>query len=98
MDMVGQILGCIEHSQKALAARSGSRITCAIPARDVLVPGPLVVGPDRPLDLGVFDDKEPPALHVARRTVRRLPLREFSRSARQAAGPVLADASIASFA
>jgi hypothetical protein len=57
MDVIGKILGRIEHPPKALGPCSGGRFACAIPRCNYLIPGPLVVGPDRLLDLGVADDK-----------------------------------------
>jgi hypothetical protein len=66
----GQIFCRIEQSQKSLAAQAGSRFTSPTPGRNLLVPGPLVIGPNCPFDLGVLDHEEPPTLHIsaARRT------------------------------
>ena len=63
--MVGEILGRVEHSPEALWARPGSRVPRAVTGINNLVPGPLVIGPDRPLDVGIGDNEEAPALHVA---------------------------------
>ena len=64
MDMVGQILGGVEHPREALRACAGSRITLAISRTGNFVPGPLVISSDRLLDLCVADDEEAPTLHV----------------------------------
>ena len=66
MDMVGEILGRVEHSPEALWARPGSRVPRAVTGINNLVPGPLVIGPDSLLDVGIGDNEEAPALRVAR--------------------------------
>ena len=54
MDVVGQILGGVEHPPKPLGVGSGGWFAGAISRADHLVPGPLVVGPDRLLDPGTL--------------------------------------------
>src|SRR5271169_2654007 len=64
MDMRCQILGRVEQPQKSLAAHPRGRFTGPITRCNLLVPGTLVIGPDRQLDLGVPDHEKPPPLHV----------------------------------
>jgi hypothetical protein len=50
---------------ESLPAHARGGFTSPIPWRNPLVPSALVVGPDSLLDLGIPDDEEPPALHIA---------------------------------
>src|SRR6267378_4210139 len=93
VDVIGQILGRVEHPPKALGAGSGSRFAGPISRRDHFIPGPLVVVPDRLLDLRVANDEEPPALHVAAGRRRHARFKNFFESTPQEPGPVSADAS-----
>jgi hypothetical protein len=55
MDVIGEILGRVEHSPEALWACPGSRVLRAVAGINNLIPGSLVIGPDRLLDLGIGD-------------------------------------------
>jgi hypothetical protein len=65
MNVRGHIFRCGEQPQELLPAHARSGFTGPIPWRNVFIPGALVQGPDRPFDLAVSDDQEPPPLHIS---------------------------------
>jgi hypothetical protein len=58
MDVVGEILGSVEHSPEALWGSSqGQRVPRAVTRINNLVPGPLVIDPNRLLDVAISDNE-----------------------------------------
>ena len=62
VDVVGEMFGGGKHPLKSFPAGARSRFPGAIPWRNLLIPGPLIQGPDSLFDLRIADHQEPPTL------------------------------------